>query len=121
MCIKGLKGEAISIGALERYVADYALEHNLNSLDKPKLNGMKVAVIGAGPAGLSCAYELAKNGYLDGLKKEEVRPTLDQAYEVFKATHQNVLDNINKNKEISIDDENTLKKEMQEFFESLNK
>ena len=64
---------------------------------------------------------VAKNGYLDNLKKEEVRPTLDQAYEVFKATHQNVLDNINKNKEISSDDENTLKKEMQEFFESLNK
>ena len=64
---------------------------------------------------------VAKNGYLDNLKKEEVRPTLDQAYEVFKATHQDVLDNINKNKEISSDDENTLKKEMQEFFESLNK
>ncbi len=64
---------------------------------------------------------VAKNGYLDSLKKEEVRPTLDQAYEVFKATHQNVLDNINKNKEISTDDENALKKEMQEFFESLNK
>ena len=64
---------------------------------------------------------VAKNGYLDNLKKEEVRPTLDQAYEVFKATHQDVLDNINKNKEISSNDENTLKKEMQEFFESLNK
>ena len=64
MCIKGLKGEAISIGALERYVADYAFEHNLNSMNKPKTNGKKVAVVGAGPAGLSCAYELAKNGYL---------------------------------------------------------
>ena len=64
---------------------------------------------------------VAKNGYLDNLKKEEVRPTLDQAYEVFKATHQDVLDNINKNKEISSNDENTLKKENQEFFESLNK
>ena len=63
MCIKGLKGEAISIGALERYVADYAMEHNFNSLDKPKSNGRKVAIIGAGPSGLSCAYELAKNGY----------------------------------------------------------
>ena len=63
MCIKGLKGEAISIGALERYVADYALEHNLNSLDNIKPNGKKVAVVGSGPAGLSCAYELAKNGY----------------------------------------------------------
>ena len=63
---------------------------------------------------------VAKNNFLDDLKKEEVRPTLDQAYEVFKATHQNVLDNINKNKEISEEDENVLKKEMQEFFESLN-
>ena len=64
---------------------------------------------------------VAKNNYLDNLKKEEVRATLDQAYEVFKATHQNVLDNINKNKEISSEDEGVLRKEMQEFFESLNK
>ena len=64
---------------------------------------------------------VAKNKFLDGLKKEEVRPTLDQAYQVFKATHQNVLDNINKNKEISQEDESVLSKEMQEFFESLNK
>ena len=63
---------------------------------------------------------VAKNNYLDNLKKEEVRPTLDQAYEVFKATHQDVLDNINKNKEISQDDESVLSHEMQEFFESLN-
>ena len=63
---------------------------------------------------------VAKNNYLDNLKKEEVRPTLNQAYEVFKATHQDVLDNINKNKEISQDDESVLSHEMQEFFESLN-
>lgn len=63
MCIKGLKGEAISIGALERYVADYAMEHNLNMTDSIICNGKKVAIIGSGPAGLSCAYELAKNGY----------------------------------------------------------
>ena len=68
-----------------------------------------------------CDLYVAKNNYLDNLKKEEVRATLDQAYEVFKATHQNVLDNINKNKEISSEDEGVLKKEMQEFFESLNK
>ena len=63
---------------------------------------------------------VAKNNYLDGLKKDDVRPTLDKAYEVFKATHQDVLNNINKNKEISNDDEAVLRKEMQEFFESLN-
>ena len=63
---------------------------------------------------------VAKNNFLDDLKKEEVRPTLNRAYEVLKATHQDVLDNINKNKEISPEDESILNKEMQEFFESLN-
>jgi len=63
MCIKGLKGEAISIGALERYVADYAIENNIASLTSKKNNGKKVAIVGSGPAGLSCAGELAKNGY----------------------------------------------------------
>ena len=64
---------------------------------------------------------VAKNKFLDNLKKDEVRPTLDKAYDVFKATHQDVLDNINKNKEISEKDENVLNKEMREFFESLDK
>ena len=64
---------------------------------------------------------VAKNKFLDDLKKEEVRPTLDKAYDVFKATHQDVLDNINKNKEISSEDEATLSHEMKEFFESLDK
>jgi glutamate synthase (NADPH/NADH) small chain len=63
MCIKGLKGEAISIGALERYVADYAITNNLASTSKSKLTGKKVAIVGSGPAGLSCAGELARNGY----------------------------------------------------------
>ena len=63
MCIKGLKGEAISIGALERFVADYAIENELNSCNKKKSNGKKIAVVGSGPAGLSCAGELARNGY----------------------------------------------------------
>ena len=63
MCIKGLKGEAISIGSLERYVADYAIKNNLVSTVKIAKNGKKVAVIGSGPAGLSCAGELARNGY----------------------------------------------------------
>ena len=63
MCIKGLKGEAISIGSLERYVADYAIKNNLSSVVKKEKNGKKVAIIGSGPAGLSCAGELARNGY----------------------------------------------------------
>ncbi len=63
MCIKGLKGDAISIGSLERYVADYAIANNLASVSKKNSNGKKIAVVGSGPAGLSCAGELAKNGY----------------------------------------------------------
>lgn len=63
MCIKGLKGEAIAIGALERYVADWAIEHNIETKVKVKKNGKKVAVIGSGPAGLSCAADLAKAGF----------------------------------------------------------
>lgn len=64
---------------------------------------------------------VAKNKFLDDLNKDQVRARLDEAYNVFKATHQNVLDNINKNKEISDEDGQILLKEMQEFFENLNR
>ena len=63
---------------------------------------------------------VAKNLFLDNLPKENIRTILDEAYSVFKATHQDVLDNINKNKEISDQDNAILLKEMKEFFESLN-
>ena len=64
---------------------------------------------------------VAKNQFLDDLNKEVIRPTLDEAYNVFKATHQDVLDNINKNKEISDEDGQILMSEMKEFFENLNR
>ena len=64
---------------------------------------------------------VAKNQFLDDLAKEMIRPTLDAAYDVFKATHQDVLDNINKNKEIFDLDAQILSQEMKEFFENLNK
>ena len=63
MCIKGLKGEAISIGALERFVADEALRNEYSSGEIKPSNNKKVAVVGSGPAGLTCAGDLAKNGY----------------------------------------------------------
>ena len=63
MCIKGLKGDAISIGSLERYVADQAILNNYASTTKKEKNGHKVAIIGSGPSGLTCAGDLAKNGY----------------------------------------------------------
>lgn len=63
MCIKGFKGDAISIGSLERYVADEALKNNFKSVVKASSNGKKVAIVGSGPSGLSCAASLAKMGY----------------------------------------------------------
>lgn len=62
-CVLGIKGEAVSIGKLERFTADWARENNVNLAQKAEPNGKKVAVIGAGPAGLTCAGDLAKKGY----------------------------------------------------------
>ncbi len=62
-CIRGIKGEAVSIGKLERFVADYAMEHGLKPGKEAPDNGIKVAVIGSGPSGLTCAGDLAKLGY----------------------------------------------------------
>ena len=62
-CIRGIKGEPVSIGRLERFVADYHMAHSNDDAVKPESNGIKVAVVGAGPAGLTCAGDLAKLGY----------------------------------------------------------
>ena len=62
-CIRGMRGDAVSIGKLERFVADYALEHDIKPEKAETTNGRKVAVIGSGPAGLTCAGDLAKLGY----------------------------------------------------------
>ncbi len=62
-CVRGVKGEPVAIGRLERFVADWYRE-NVNAMpEKPEPNGCKVAVVGSGPAGLTCAAELAKKGY----------------------------------------------------------
>ncbi len=62
-CIRGIKGESVGIGRLERFVADWHNAHCTETLKKPESNGIKVAVIGSGPSGLTCAGELAKKGY----------------------------------------------------------
>ncbi len=62
-CIRGIKGEPISIGKLERFVADWASENNIKPTGATEQKGKKVAVIGSGPAGLTCAGDLAKLGY----------------------------------------------------------
>ena len=62
-CIRGIKGESVGIGRLERFVADWHNAHSTENLKKPESNGKKIAVIGSGPSGLTCAGELAKKGY----------------------------------------------------------
>ncbi len=62
-CIRGIKGEPVSIGKLERFVADWASENGIIPQGADQKNGKKVAVIGSGPAGLTCAGDLAKMGY----------------------------------------------------------
>ena len=63
VCIRGVKGEAVSIGKLERFVADWAKENGIKPEAPAQKNGHKVAVIGSGPSGLTCAGDLAKMGY----------------------------------------------------------
>ena len=62
-CVRGIKGEAVSIGKLERFVADWARENNVSPEMPTEKKGKKVAVIGSGPSGLTCAGDLAKMGY----------------------------------------------------------
>ena len=62
-CILGVKGEPVAIGKLERFVADWSRENGVEKAKPAVSNGVKVAVIGSGPAGLACAYDLAKLGY----------------------------------------------------------
>lgn len=62
-CIRGIKGESVAIGRLERFVADWNMQNGKQKPIKPEPNGKKVAIIGAGPSGLACAGDLAKKGY----------------------------------------------------------
>jgi len=62
-CVRGMKGESVAIGRLERFAADYHNTHCDKAPKRPKSNGHKVAIIGSGPSGLACAGDLAKEGY----------------------------------------------------------
>ena len=62
-CVRGIKGEPVGIGRLERFVADWHNTFSQSPIVKPQPNGHRVAVVGSGPAGLSCAGDLAKKGY----------------------------------------------------------
>lgn len=62
-CVRGIKGESVGIGRLERFVADWHMANVEEKIEKPALNGKKVAVVGSGPSGLTVAGDLAKRGY----------------------------------------------------------
>ena len=62
-CVRGIKGEPVGIGRLERFVADWVMQNADEMPEKPERNGHRVAVVGSGPAGLACASDLAKLGY----------------------------------------------------------
>lgn len=62
-CVRGIKGDPVAIGRLERYVSDYVMNNCPQIIERPKRNGHKVAVLGSGPSGLTCAGDLAKLGY----------------------------------------------------------
>jgi glutamate synthase (NADPH), homotetrameric len=62
-CVLGVKGEAVAIGKLERFVADWSREKGVKLAEKVPSNGKKVAIVGSGPSGLACASDLAKKGY----------------------------------------------------------
>lgn len=62
-CVLGIKGDPVSIGKLERFIADWSRKNNIDLSDREDSKNIKVAVIGSGPAGLTCAGELAKKGY----------------------------------------------------------
>ena len=62
-CVRGVKGDPVGIGRLERFCADYAMQHAAAKADRPAPNGHRVAVVGSGPSGLTCAGDLAKLGY----------------------------------------------------------
>ena len=62
-CVRGIKGEPVAIGRLERFVADWHMAQESHPVEKPQSNGHRVAVVGSGPSGLACAGDLAKKGY----------------------------------------------------------
>ena len=62
-CVRGIKGESVAIGRLERFVADWKMAQGEEEIRSPASNGRKVTVIGSGPSGLACAGDLAKRGY----------------------------------------------------------
>ncbi len=63
VCVRGLKGEPVAIGRLERFVADYYMKNMKKEVKQPNSNGKSVAIVGGGPASLTCAADLAKRGY----------------------------------------------------------
>ena len=79
-CVRGIKGEAVAIGRLERFVADYARENSTEKAVKPESNGHKVAIVGAGPAGLTCAGAYYADAVLWAVKENITKGTTSTTF-----------------------------------------
>ena len=79
-CARGGKGEPVAIGRLERFAADYAREHGEPIPQKPIPNGHRAAIVGAGPAGLTCAGDLARMGYAVTVIVKKFGPGVDKSH-----------------------------------------
>jgi len=103
MCIKGFKSDAIAIGSLERYVADNASKND--SIKINPNNGKKVAIIGSGPSGLSCAFELVKEGFKVTIYEvlHKAGGVLTYGIPEFRLPKKIVEDEINKLKNLGVD------------------
>lgn len=93
-CILGKKGDPIAIGKLERFAADYAIKNNISFTEKEDLKDIKVAIVGSGPAGITCAGELAKMGYSVTIFEALHKPGGVLSYGIpdFRLPNENVVD-----------------------------
>lgn len=104
-CTRGIKTESVAIGRLERFVADWARENHKQEIDTPTPNGKRVAVVGSGPAGLTCASDLAKLGYHVAVFEALHTPGGVLAYGIpeFRLPKAIVSDEVNRLKQLGVE------------------
>lgn len=109
-CIKGIKGTPVQVNILEQYVNTYAEKQNLELKIEKKNNNKKVAVIGSGPAGISCAYELVKKGYKVTIfeKEEKCGGVLEYGIPDFRLNKESINKVINRLKNYGVEIKNNI-------------
>ena len=123
-CVRGIKGDSVHIGELEEFVNDWAKENNIKtSVNIKKNNGQNIAVIGSGPSGLACAYEMALEGYNVTVfeKEEELGGILRYGIPDFRLSKKRIDDITNKLKDMGIEFKTKLEFGLDFDLESLKK